>query len=105
MVLPLRQLEAFHAVVVNGSVTHAAESLRISQPATSRLIASLEETVGFPLFKRVASGLRPTPEAGYLFDEVEKALSNLNHISRMTEDLQGRKMGILHDKEFWFVPL
>ena len=95
MVLPLRQLEAFHAVVVNGSVTRAAESLHITQPAVSRLVAALEQAVGFRLFRRVASGLRPTPEAGYLFDEVEKALANLNHISKMTEDLQGRKMGRL----------
>ena len=95
MVLPLRQLEAFHAVVITGSVTRAAESLHISQPAVSRLVAALEQAVGFRLFKRVATGLRPTPEAGYLFDEVEKALANLNHISRMTEDLQGQKMGRL----------
>ncbi|MFT7532447.1 MAG: DNA-binding transcriptional LysR family regulator, partial [Gammaproteobacteria bacterium] len=41
MPLPLRQLEAFHAVVVNGSMTKAATSLNISQPAVSRLVASL----------------------------------------------------------------
>ena len=61
------------------------------KPAVSRLVTALEEKVGFRLFKRVATGLRPTPEAGYLFNEVEKALANLNHIARMTEDLQDRK--------------
>ncbi|MFT5115101.1 MAG: DNA-binding transcriptional LysR family regulator [Parasphingorhabdus sp.] len=95
MPLPLRQLEAFHAVVVNGSMTKAATSLNISQPAVSRLVASLEAAVGFQLFKRLSGRLRPTPEAGYLFDEVEKALANLNHISRLTENLQDLKKGHL----------
>ncbi|NKB77553.1 MAG: LysR family transcriptional regulator [Gammaproteobacteria bacterium] len=93
--LPLRQLEAFHAVVINGSMTEAAKSLRISQPAVSRLVSTLEETVGFRLFKRMSGGLRPTPEASYLFDEVEKALAHLNHITRLAEDLQDLKMGHL----------
>jgi DNA-binding transcriptional LysR family regulator len=88
MVLAFRQLEAFHAVVANGNMTRAA-ALMISQPAVSRLVASLEESIGFPLFQRLSGHLRPTSEARYLFDEVELALVHLNHISRLTEDLQG----------------
>ena len=95
MSLPLRQLEAFHAVVVDGSMTKAAGSLNISQPAVSRLVAALETAVGFQLFKRLSGRLHPTPEAKYLFDEVEKALANLNHISRLTENLQDLKKGHL----------
>ena len=93
MTLPFRQLEAFHAVVANGSMTRAA-ALMISQPAISRLVAALEESIGFPLFQRLSGRLRPTPEARYLFDEVELALAHLNHISRLTEDLQDQKRGI-----------
>ena len=95
MALPLRQLEAFHAVVLKGSMTEAAALLKISQPAVSRLVNALEENVGFLLFQRLSGRLRPTPEARYLFDEVEKALSHLNHISRLTEDLQDLKKGHL----------
>lgn len=95
MALPLRQLEAFHAVVANGSMTKAAGLLKVSQPAVSRLVSALEESVGFPLFQRLSGRLRPTPEARYLFDEVEKALAHLNHISRLTEDLQDLKKGHL----------
>lgn len=95
MPLPLRQLEAFHAVVVYGNMTKAAKYLSVSQPAVSRLVASLEEGLGFPLFQRLSGRLRVTPEARVLFDEVEKALANLNHISRLTEDIQDRKAGHL----------
>lgn len=95
MPLQLRQLEAFHAVVVNGNMTKAAKFLKISQPAVSRLVASLEENLDFPLFKRMSGRLRATPEAQVLFDEVEKALTNLNHITRLTQDIQGNKGGHL----------
>ena len=95
MTLPFRQLEAFHAVVAYGSMTRAAGALSISQPAVSRLVAALEESIGFPLFQRLSGRLRPTPEARYLFGEVELALAHLNHISRLAEDLQDQKMGHL----------
>jgi DNA-binding transcriptional LysR family regulator len=95
MPLPLRQLEAFHAVVVNGSITNAAIYLEISQPAVSRLIASLEDTLTFPLFQRISGRLRVTPEARVIFDEVEKTLANLNHISRLMEDIQDKRSGHL----------
>jgi DNA-binding transcriptional LysR family regulator len=76
-------------------MTRAAAVLKISQPAVSRLVAALEESIGFPLFQRLSGRLRPTPEARYLFDEVELALAHLNHISRLTEDLQNQKRGHL----------
>ena len=38
----LRHLEAFRAVMVSGSVTQAAQSLNLSQPAVSKMLADLE---------------------------------------------------------------
>src|SRR3546814_6664090 len=37
----LRQLEAFRAVMVTRSITQAAQSMHLSQPAVSKLIADL----------------------------------------------------------------
>lgn len=95
MPLPLRQLEAFHAVVTQGSMTKAAAYLEISQPAVSRLVASLEGNFGFPLFQRISGRLRPTPEARVLFDEVERALANLNHIAKLSADIHSKQGGHL----------
>jgi DNA-binding transcriptional LysR family regulator len=95
MSLPLRQLEAFHAVVASGSMTEAAVMLNISQPAVSRLVAALEESLGFSLFQRLSGHLLPTPEARVLFDEVEAALAHLNHISKLGKDIQGQNLGHL----------
>jgi len=95
MTLPLRQLEAFRAVLTEGSVTRAATYMKISQPAVSRLISSLEENLGFALFKRERKKLQPTAEARFLLDEVERALSHLDHIRQLTVDIENRHAGNL----------
>ena len=41
--LRLRQLEALSAVITTGSISGAAKTLGISQPAMSRLIADLSK--------------------------------------------------------------
>lgn len=46
------EIEAFLAVVDMGSISAAANSLYISQPALSRRISSLEEELGYLLFVR-----------------------------------------------------
>ncbi len=91
----LRQLEAFRAVMHAASVTQAAEVLRISQPAVSRLIASLEQDLGFALFSRRRGRLLPTPESTFLLGEVERAISNLDHIGQIAEDIRNRRTGHL----------
>ena len=52
---------AFLTVVDEGSFTAAARRLGISQPAISAQIASLESSLGFPLFQRGRT-LTLTPE-------------------------------------------
>ena len=91
----LRQLEAFRAVMQAASVTQAAEVLRISQPAVSRLIAGFEQDIGFPLFHRRRGRLQPTPEATFLLGEVERAITNLDHIGQIAEDIRNRRTGHL----------
>ena len=47
--IKLRQLTVFIAVVEYGSMAKAAEHLSISQPVISKMIATLEQTLGVPL--------------------------------------------------------
>jgi DNA-binding transcriptional LysR family regulator len=50
----LNDLQAFRAVVEQGSFRKAADTVRISQPALSRRIEKLEDALGVRLFERSA---------------------------------------------------
>ncbi|MBC7800259.1 MAG: LysR family transcriptional regulator, partial [Gemmatimonadaceae bacterium] len=80
MPLSFRQLEAFHAVMIGGSASRAAELLGISQPAVSRAIAELEQGTGFALFDRVRGRLVPTPEGRLFFAEVDVSFTGLDRL-------------------------
>lgn len=70
----------------SGSITSAANLLRISQPSVSRLIADLERSVGFSLFARSGRGLVPTAEARTFFKVVESTFVGIDRL-RDTADL------------------
>ena len=80
MGLNFRQLEAFHAVMISGSASRAAELLQVSQPAVSRAIADLEAEVGFALFDRVRGRLLATPEGQLFFSDVGANFAGLNRL-------------------------
>ena len=61
------KLKTFHAAAETGSLTAAAERLRISQSAVSRQITALEESLDTPLFHRHARGLTLTEQGRILF--------------------------------------
>lgn len=92
----LRQLEAFRAVILSQTVTRAAEMLHISQPAATRLIASLEDDIGFTLFDRIKGRLQPTAEAMTLYQEVQRSLVGVERIARTAQDIRSLKRGSLH---------
>ena len=91
----IRQLEAFRAIMITGGVTSAAGMLNISQPAVSRLISNLEQTLGFVVFQRRKGRLHPTQEAEFLFGEVERVFANLDQISQISHDILHQKTGHL----------
>lgn len=67
----LAAMEAFVRVIDTGSFTAAGRQLRIGQPAISKIIAQLEESVGVKLLLRTTQGLVAT-EAGETFYEHAK---------------------------------
>lgn len=56
----LNQLRVFKAVADAASITSAARALRISQPAVSKQLAELEQSLGTPLVDRLSRGIRLT---------------------------------------------
>ncbi len=64
-------LRAFQAVVDLESFHRAAEALHISQPALTRRIQKLEQSIGAPLLDRhwIPHGFRPIEQPLYLFSD------------------------------------
>ena len=83
MQLNTRQIEAFRAVMLTGSMTIAAEFLRVTQPAVSRLVKDLEKHLKFRLFRRQGNRLIPTHEATILFAEVDRFYVGLDRIAKI----------------------
>jgi len=88
-------MEAFRAVMLTGSVSGAAERLFKTQPAVSMTISGLEEEIGFQLFERRKKRLYPTPEAEYLYREIEGIFSRINDVSQAIKDIQNKQHGFL----------
>ncbi|MBF8778144.1 LysR substrate-binding domain-containing protein [Pseudomonas fulva] len=83
-----KQVEAFRAVMLSGSMTAAAEALHTSQPNISRLIAQLERNSGFRLFQRVGGRLLPTDEGTALFTDVERAFIGLESLESSAQSIR-----------------
>src|SRR5262245_11739761 len=88
LMLNLRQMEAFRAVMLTGTTIQAAAMLKVTQPAISRLINDLEAQAGITLFDRVRGRLQPTPEAETLFDEIERAYISFDHIANFMKGIR-----------------
>jgi len=93
--LNIRQLRAFAAVMLAGSVTGAATRLRISQPAISALIAGLQRDLGFNLFVRDRNRLQATSEATSFYRSVSAVLERLDGLERLATDIRQADKGTL----------
>jgi DNA-binding transcriptional LysR family regulator len=76
--IDLRRLRYFARIALDGSLTRAAGVLGIAQPALSRQMHVLEESLGVRLFQRTARGMRLTEEGEYLLAATAGPLRELD---------------------------
>jgi len=88
-------LEVFRTVAHYGSITTAARSLRFTQSAVSRQIATLEAEVGVRVFDRLPRGVTLTEEGRALLPHAEAVLDRLTAAKRDLDDLHGLGSGRL----------
>ena len=74
----LSQYRIFYEVARCGNISRAAIELYISQPAISKAIGKLEESLGTRLFLRNSRGVQLTPEGNVLFQHVAAAFDSLS---------------------------
>lgn len=90
-----RQLIHLAAVVETGSLSLAARSLGLSQPALTKSLTQLEMRVGAPLIMRDRTGARPTP-LGAEVARYGQAMINAGHrVDVHVEDWHRGVMGHL----------
>ena len=89
------KLRIFHAVADAGSLTHAGDSLHLSQSAVSRQIRALEETLNTTLFHRHARGLILTEQGELLFDATRAMNKRLETASARIRDSEEEVFGEL----------
>lgn len=91
----LRQVEAFRAVIENGTVSSAAAVLNVTQPAVSKLVSNLESDTGLRLFDRTKGKLSPTVHGMRLYEEVDRIFAGLHQIERAVESVRREERGHL----------
>jgi len=89
----LRQIEVFHAIYTNGSMTNAAAKLNVSQPSVSKVLAHAEQQLGYRLFDRVKGKLIPTPEAHQLFKHVADVYQDVDRLRHVATNLKAASAG------------
>jgi DNA-binding transcriptional LysR family regulator len=89
------KLRIFHAVAAAGSLTHAGESLHLSQSAVSRQIRALEESLDTTLFHRHARGLILTEQGELLFEATNSMNKRLDTAAARIRDSEEEVFGVL----------
>ncbi|HEY4201440.1 MAG TPA: LysR family transcriptional regulator [Devosiaceae bacterium] len=105
----LLDLQAFLSVLDEGSFVKAAEVLNLSQPALSRRIKNLEDSIGTPLLERTtrrvsatAEGRRLQPVLARIIDELESSMLSMSKMG----DRQSGTIAIasVPTAAFYFLP-
>jgi DNA-binding transcriptional LysR family regulator len=86
--LKLSDLRMLEAVAQRGSMARAASFLNISQPAVSKAIAALEQTLNVRLFDRTPTGAEPTiygrallSGGNTVFDELRQSVKQIRYMA------------------------
>lgn len=90
-----RQLEVFRAVMCNRSLTAAAESLHVSQPAVSKLLRHFETQIGYTLFERLGGRLVPTAEAQLLYRDADRIFREIEVLKGLSDRIRDKQFGLL----------
>lgn len=86
--LSRRELLLLRAMYLQGTVTAAAASIPMSQPAASALLRDMETRLGFALFSREQRRLQLTSQGRALIPEVLNALSGMEAVDRLASDIR-----------------
>ncbi len=87
--------ECLMTVVELGSMTRAAEKLKLTQSAVSHSILSLEEELGFAILKRSRGGVWLTEEGERLLPAVRGLLNSAERLNQLANSIKGLETGLV----------
>ena len=93
--MDLKKLRSFVTVADRGTVSLAAETLRITQPALSRQLQDLQAEFGVALFSQVGRRLRLTAEGAALLPECRALLGHAESLVERGRTLTQGDHGVL----------
>jgi len=91
----LRQLRYFWVIANCLSFRKAAEELHVAQPALSRQIAQLEESLNCQLFDRQRRQIKLTNAGQYLYESLTSIFDHINTITMRTNSIGHGKINKL----------
>ncbi|TCK41752.1 molybdate transport repressor ModE-like protein [Leucobacter luti] len=89
------ELRILDALATTGSLTAAAASLGLSQPAVSQRIKRVETRLAVPLIERSGRGIRLTPAGRILADHGRTVVTEIDAALAAIDDLRGERAGTL----------
>ena len=87
--------QIFYEVAKAGNISKAAKELYISQPAISKAISKLEDSLGLSLFTRSSRGVQLTSEGEILFEHTREAFDALDRGEQELKRIQEFDIGHL----------
>lgn len=84
--MKLDEIEAFVAVVRSQSLSQAADSLALTQPAVTRRIQNFEESLGVELFDRNTKPLRTTPTGRAVYEQCRAIVREVDALRHLVRD-------------------
>ena len=90
-----RRLRYFLAVVDEGSVTRAADRLRVAQPSLSQALRTFERELGVQLFHRVGRGLRLSAAGEALVGPARQIVRAIDDARNVITGIVGLREGTL----------
>ena len=91
----LEKLRFFSTVARLGSFHAASSELRITQPAISRAIMTLENAINAKLFERSRSGVKLTPEGRLLLDFSDSLSCRMIDLEKRIQNPSDESAGVV----------
>ncbi len=100
--MDLKQLQYFVACAQTGSFSDAAKILYSTQPSVSKVIKSLEDTLGMQLFERLPRGIRLTVQGQKVYQYACRITNEIDVLENMATRGMTKWVRISMNPSSWF---